>query len=102
MPPPGVRIAIADILVEDSTYTNTNHLRRRLIEEGIKQARCEGCGLAEWKGAAIPLQLDHVNGRRSDNRLENLRILCPNCHAQTATWCGKNKRRIAPKQPPLW
>ncbi|MBP2370551.1 HNH endonuclease [Pseudonocardia parietis] len=78
---------LAEILVRDSPYTNTDHLRRRLIAAGLKEARCEVCGISEWHGRPVPLHLDHVNGDHTDNRLENLRILCPNCHAQTETWC---------------
>ncbi|HWH32600.1 MAG TPA: HNH endonuclease signature motif containing protein [Egibacteraceae bacterium] len=81
---------LADVLVADSDYRNTDRLKKRLLRAGLKEPRCEICGLAEWRDAPIPLQLDHVNGVRSDNRLENLRILCPNCHAQTETWCGRN------------
>lgn len=81
---------LSEILVINSTYTSTNHLRKRLIEEGIKEHRCECCGYTEWLGRPIPIQLEHVNGNRTDNRLENLKILCPNCHAQTPTYCGKN------------
>lgn len=66
------------------------HLKRRLLEEGVKTARCEGCGGDEWRGAPIPLELDHINGDRRDHRLENLRLLCPNCHAQTPTYRGRN------------
>ncbi len=73
----------------------TGHLRQRLIAEGHKQARCERCGGTEWNGQAIPLELDHINGRRDDNRLENLRLLCANCHAQTPTYRGRNIRARA-------
>lgn len=58
------------------------NLKRRLLAAGVKQPRCETCGLTEWLGAPISLALHHVNGDRHDNRLVNLRILCPNCHAQ--------------------
>jgi hypothetical protein len=68
----------------------TNSLKKRLIAEGMKQARCESCRRDSWEGHPIPLELDHVNGRRDDNRLANLRILCPNCHAQTETYRGRN------------
>ena len=84
-----------EILVEDSDYHTTSSLRKRLLKEGLKEARCEGCGGTEWMGQPIPLQLDHINGDRRDNRLENLRLLCPNCHSQTETWCGKNRGRYA-------
>jgi hypothetical protein len=68
----------------------TNGLKKRLIAEGLKQARCESCGRDQWNGKPIPLELDHINGRRDDNRMSNLRILCPNCHAQTDTFRGRN------------
>lgn len=74
--------------------TSTNNLRRRLIRSGLKAARCEICGITEWQGRPAQLQLDHINGDRCDNRLENLRIVCPNCHAQTETYCGKNQGRV--------
>jgi hypothetical protein len=68
----------------------TSVLRQRLLEDGLKERRCEGCSLETWEGRPIPLELDHINGRRHDNRLENLRVLCPNCHAQTSTYRGRN------------
>ena len=82
-----------EILVANSTYRSTAALRRRLLKEGLLEPRCARCGIVEWNGEAAPLQLDHINGDRRDHRLENLRLLCPNCHAQTDTWCGKNKGR---------
>lgn len=71
-----------DILIENIDI-NVSKLRDRLIKENIKKYECECCGLVEWNGKPIPLQLHHINGNRKDNRLENLQILCPNCHAQT-------------------
>ena len=68
-------------------------LGERLVREGIFERCCACCGRTEWNGQPIPLELDHVNGDRSDNRLENLRLLCPNCHAQTPTWRGRNNGR---------
>lgn len=56
-------------------------LRRKLIENGLKEKRCECCGLTEWMGKKIPLELHHINGNHNDNRLENLQILCSNCHS---------------------
>lgn len=79
-----------EILVDDSTYTNSATLRLRLIDEGVLEARCVSCELDEWLGKPIPLELDHINGKHTDNRLENLRLLCPSCHALTRTYKGFN------------
>jgi 5-methylcytosine-specific restriction endonuclease McrA len=84
-----LRRDLADLLVSGS-QANSDRLRRRLIRSGIKNALCEICGNTEWNGQPISLELDHVNGKSNDNRLENLRILCPNCHAQTETYRGRN------------
>lgn len=69
------------------------YVKARLLMAGLKQERCENCGLAEWRGDPLSLELHHVNGDGQDNRLENLRLLCPNCHSQTDTWGARNKRR---------
>jgi Zn finger protein HypA/HybF involved in hydrogenase expression len=82
-----------EILVQNSSYTNNNRLRLRLIAEGVLKAICSECGLAEWRKLPITLHLDHVNGINNDNRIHNLRLLCPNCHSQTTTYCGRNKGR---------
>lgn len=68
-------------------------LKLRLVREGYMTNDCAVCGLGEWRGKPIPVELDHINGVSWDNRLENLRIVCRNCHGQTETFCGKNKRR---------
>lgn len=70
----------------------SNNLKKRLLREGLKEHKCEKCLLSEWMGEPIPIQLDHINGDHKNNRIENLRILCPNCHAQTDNYCGKNIR----------
>lgn len=81
--------ALAEILKVNSPY-HTGTLKKRLLAEGYKERRCEDCGLIDWNGKPIPLELHHINGDSTDNRLENIRILCPNCHAQTPTYRGKN------------
>ena len=80
-----------EILVEHSTFVNANHLRERLLKEGLKQRKCECCGNTQWQGQPIPLELHHINAIRDDQRLENLQLLCPNCHALTDNYRGKNK-----------
>lgn len=86
------RIALEEVLVEGSTYSRAS-LKQRLYEEGLKDRRCERCGQDEfWLGNRIGLILDHVNGVRNDNRLENLQILCPNCAAALETHCGRKNR----------
>lgn len=92
------RMPLAEILVENSTHTATSTLRKRLITEGLKVAKCEICGLTEWLGQPLPLALDHINGEHTDNRLDNLRILCPNCHALTPTWCRRNVKPACPNR----
>lgn len=89
---PMKRYNLEEILQKDFPY-NTPRLKQRLIENGIKEHRCERCKNTEWNGEPIALELHHINGDRNDNRLENLQILCPNCHAQTDHYRGKNQVR---------
>jgi hypothetical protein len=84
------RTPLAELLV-DGRPTHRCHLRARLIDEGLKEDRCERCGLRDWQEAPISLQLHHRNGRGLDNRLENLELLCPNCHTQTENWGARNR-----------
>lgn len=70
-------------------------VKRRLLAEGLKVATCESCGVQSWQGAPLSLHLHHVNGDGRDNRLENIELLCPNCHSQTDTFAGRNRGRMA-------
>lgn len=80
-----------DILEGKHPQYSTGKLKSRLIKENILPNVCDNCGIDSWNGKPIVLQLDHINGNSKDHKLENLRLLCPNCHSQTNTWCGKNK-----------
>jgi DNA invertase Pin-like site-specific DNA recombinase len=73
--------------------TNRGHLKQRLLKAGLKENRCEQCGISEWQGEPLNMQLHHMNGDGRDNRLENLRLLCANCHSQTDTYGGRNGHR---------
>lgn len=87
------KIPIEEILVENSSYQSAK-LKKRLIEEGLKEERCELCGIGnEWNGRPLTLQLHHINGNHADNRIENIQILCPNCHSQTENYGTKNIKR---------
>jgi hypothetical protein len=85
-------IPLSRILVEASTYSRA-HLKTRLFKQGLKSRRCELCGQDEmWRGRRMALILDHINGVANDNRLENLRVVCPNCAATLDTHCGRQNR----------
>jgi hypothetical protein len=73
--------------------TSRNHLKRRLIKAGLKENRCEECGITEWRGKPFNMQLHHISGDGEDNRLDNIAFLCGNCHAQTDTYGGRNGHR---------
>lgn len=75
-------LSINDILIENSTYSSFK-LKNRLFDNNLKEEKCEQCGNVAWNGEKIPLELHHINGINTDNRFENLKILCCNCHAQT-------------------
>lgn len=85
-----------NIFCEDSKLKNNNKLKDKILKYSLKKRICEKCKNTHWNGELIPLEVHHINGNRHDNRLENLQFLCPNCHAQTDNFCGKNinKKKI--------
>lgn len=88
-------LSLQEILKKDSVFQSFK-LKKRLFAAGLKPRYCEECGWAKVaEGGYLPLELDHINGDRHDNRLVNLRILCPNCHSLKPTHRGKNRNRIA-------
>ena len=91
------RISMEDILTVGSTYQSFK-LKARLFKDGLKTPFCEVCGWAKVsEDGRIPLELDHINGNRHDNRLKNLRILCPNCHSLQVTHRGRNRNKHTKK-----
>ena len=87
------RYELDKILVENSTYSNLPRLKIRLVNSGLLEYKCAICGnVGEWNGKPLTLQLDHINGIHTDNRIENLRLLCPNCHSQTETFGSKKHK----------
>jgi transposase-like protein len=97
-----VTISLEDILVQHSKFPRGS-LRRRLHREKILPQTCQLCGSpSEWQGSALTLVLDHINGVPDDHRIENLRMLCPNCNSQQSTFCGKNKPRKHKRVKPTY
>lgn len=84
------KIPLDDMLIENSAYTNNPRLAKRLVNEKKLEYKCDICGnVGMWNNKPLSLQLDHINGNHKDNRVENLRFLCPNCHTQTDTYGSK-------------
>lgn len=89
-----MRFPSEKIFVQSSLYRGaTIKLKERFIEAFNVPYECAECSLSEWQGKKIILHIDHINGINDDNRKENLRLLCPNCHSQTDTYCGRNAHK---------
>lgn len=86
------KIPDSEVFVANSQYVNNRvNVKKRLLATGVKN-ECALCGQGpEWNGFPLTLQLDHINGINNDHRVENLRILCPNCHTQTETYAGRKR-----------
>lgn len=90
--------SLAEVL---SSKSARHWKKRKLVRDGILAYKCAECGIVEWLGRPLALQIDHINGIHDDWRVENLRMLCPNCHSQTPTFAGRNmKRRSRSLQDP--
>jgi hypothetical protein len=87
------KIPLEELLIANS-HRSTKTLKRRLLREDVMEDKCAKCGqLPLWNNEILVMQLDHINGDIADNRIENLRLLCPNCHSQTETYGGKNSKK---------
>ena len=100
------KLPIEEMLVENSTTSRSN-LKKRLLEEGLLKNRCSICNLENiWNGKEMILIMDHINGVPNDNRLQNLRMVCPNCNSQLDTFCGRKSKLIKNKcidcGNPIW
>ena len=87
------KIPLKDILEGKHPEYQSNKIRQRLFREGYKEEKCEVCGVEEWNGKKLSFQLEHIDGNRYNHSLDNLMIICPNCHSQTETYCGRNKTK---------
>ena len=79
--------------LQDSKDIQSNKVRKKLLDEGYKEYKCEKCGLSSWLNNPIPLELHHKDGNHYNNSLENFQLLCPNCHAFTDSYRGKNSAK---------
>ena len=88
----GPKRPLSDYL-EKGVPIQSHKLKLRLIADGVFEHKCANCGITEWNGLPTPLELEHKDGNHHNNSLNNLELLCPNCHAQTDTYRGKKLRK---------
>lgn len=81
---------LKDMLIENSLYQSRTDIKKKILKEGLLENKCYECGITEWRGKRLINQLEHKNGISNDYRIENLTMLCPNCHSQTKTYAGRN------------
>lgn len=86
------KIPLSEILEGKHPYYQTLKLKKRLIKEGVKENKCEVCGILDWNGKPLEMRLDHLDGNSHNHLLLNLRMICPNCDSQTDTYCGKRTK----------
>jgi heterodisulfide reductase subunit B len=86
------KISLDDITSGNYPQFQTYKLKNRLIKANILKNVCSECGISEWMNKPLNMELDHIDGNRTNHKLENLRMLCPNCHAQTDTYRSKNRK----------
>ena len=87
------KFVLQDILEGKHPQYSTGKLKKRMIEDNLLKNICSECGVSEWNKKKLVMQLDHIDGNSRNHKLKNLRMLCPNCHSQTDTYCGKNKTK---------
>lgn len=85
------KIKLSEIIEGKHPHFQTFKLKNRLIKEGTIKNECSICGISSWQGKPLNMELDHIDGDRTNHKIENLRMLCPNCHAQTDTYRSKNR-----------